>query len=555
MIKKISFVRYRKLASLDFDFYPGVNVISGTNGTCKTSLLHIISNSFQAVTKKCAWLQDASCLGIINKINGVTNPKIERLTKGDKLYNNPAAGSEAGSKGVLFTVDYETHSPLSFRSHNSTVNDRYAVKPKYAPGTHDSLPLCPVIYLGLARLYPFGEFQNDEAVEKVKKGLPTPYLDELTRLYHSFTNLSITSPVSQKMGDIKIRADFSSDKEGIDSNTISAGEDNLFMILTALMSLRYYYESIQSSNPIESILLIDELDATLHPSFQIKLLDLFRQYAAAYKIQFVFTTHSLVLLEAALTKKDNVIYLIDNITNVIQMDSPDIHKIKMFLHNQTRDDIYRSKCIPLFTEDNEARVLLKLLFEFWAQKSEAFSRVRCSFHLVDANIGSDNLRNIFSDQYLLTSTLQSICVLDGDQNGQRDLTKNTILLPGADSPEKLLMDYSLQMYDNDSPFWTDNTIIQLGFGKVYFQSGIKLEIDDISAKIQERKSQGKSTKGCEREMRKAIFIKYQRFFKMAFKHWINDEENAGQIGKFFDDLHILFKKTAEFHGISSNEWP
>ena len=392
MIKKISFVRYRKLASLDFDFQLGINVISGTNGTCKTSLLHIISNSFQVVTKKCTWLQDASCLGIINKVNGVTNPKIEQLTKGDKLNNNPATGD----KGILFTVDYENHSPLSFRSHNSAANDRYAVKPKYAPGTHDSLPLCPVIYLGLARLYPFGEFQNDEAVEKIKKGLPSAYLEEITRLYHSFTNLSITSPVSQKMGDIKMRADFTSDKEGIDSNTISAGEDNLFMILTALVSLKYYCESIQSLNPVESILLIDELDATLHPSFQVKLLDLFRQYAATYKIQFVFTTHSLVLLESALNKQDNVIYLIDNITSVIKMPSPDICKIRMYLHNQTRDDIYKSKCIPVFTEDNEARILLNLLFEFLSPKNEAFSRVRCLFHLVDTNIGSDNPDNVYT---------------------------------------------------------------------------------------------------------------------------------------------------------------
>ena len=95
------------------------------------------------------------------------------------------------------------------------------------------------------------------------------------------------------MGDIKTRADFESDKEGIDSNTISAGEDNLFIIICALVSLRYYFENIASHNDVESILLIDEFDATLHPSLQNRLLKIFREYAEAYKIQIIFTTQQI----------------------------------------------------------------------------------------------------------------------------------------------------------------------------------------------------------------------------------------------------------------------
>ena len=62
------------------------------------------------------------------------------------------------------------------------------------------------------------------------------------------------------------------------------------------------YNSIQSNQPVESILLIDELDATLHPSLQFKLLDLFNQYSHDYKIQIFITTHSLSLIEHALEK-------------------------------------------------------------------------------------------------------------------------------------------------------------------------------------------------------------------------------------------------------------
>ena len=270
----------------------------------------------QAPTKTCGWITDEKCLPIIKAVNNVTNPKVESLTRGDQTYNDPAHGV----KGPLFSVDYYGAESLNFRRHNSTQMNRYAVKPKYQSGTKDKLPHCPVIYLGLSRLVPFGEFQNDDALSNIKKKLPQSYQDEIAQLYKDFTNYEISFNATKQMGDIKVRSEFSSNVEDIDSNTISAGEDNLSIILTALISLKYYYESISSTNEVESVLLIDEMDATLHPAFQIKLLNLFREMSEAYKIQVVFTTHSMSLLEEMLAKKDNVLYLIDNVTSVFQME-------------------------------------------------------------------------------------------------------------------------------------------------------------------------------------------------------------------------------------------
>lgn len=84
----------------------------------------MVSNAYQAVTKKCDWLQDAACLDVIKQINSMTNPKIESLTKGDKTYNDPANGA----KGTLFTVDYYGQASLEFRKHNSKLSSRYASK-------------------------------------------------------------------------------------------------------------------------------------------------------------------------------------------------------------------------------------------------------------------------------------------------------------------------------------------------------------------------------------------------------------------------------------------
>ena len=526
----------------------GINVISGTNGTCKTSLLHMISNAYQAVNKSCVWLKHKDCLDVIKQINNIINPKIESLTKGDKKYNDPAQGVS----GTLYSIDYFNHSTLEFRKHNSKVSNRYAVKPWYKKGTSEKLPYCPVIYLGLTRLYPFGEFKNDDAIKEISKTLPSKYQEEIVSIYQKMTGINISAVSPQKMGDVKIRADFESDKPGIDSNTISAGEDNVFIIISALISLKYYFDSIDSQRNIESVLLIDEFDATLHPSLQIKLIDLLREYSQQYKIQIIFTTHSLSVLEYTLKMKDNVVYLIDNIDSVLKMEDPDIYKIKMYLHDLTRDDIYLGKAIPLFTEDNEARVFLKILLSYFEEKYEDFSNMKKFFHIVEANIGADNLKNIFNDSELIRTTMKCICILDGDQVA--NLNNYTIKLPGNGSPEKVIMEYALSLYENNSRFWTESTILELNYGKVHFRDNIMPDIQNISLELEKLKQDKQSTHGKEREMRKKTFIKHQRFFELLFKYWTHDDVNKKEITIFYKSLWSMFKKVAEFHGINPKIW-
>lgn len=193
-----------------------VNAISGTNGTCKTSLLRIISNSYQLITSKCDIVNDPKCISAISAVNDSINPKVEGLTRGDKTYNDPAHGV----RGALFTVNYFDHDALEFRRHNSSITTRYAVKPKYSPGKKQTLPYCPVIYMGLSRLLPFGEFQNDAVVVGIKKKLPEQYQNEMSQIYKTFTKYDITYGNAQQMGDIKTRSEFDCAIEGIDSNTI-----------------------------------------------------------------------------------------------------------------------------------------------------------------------------------------------------------------------------------------------------------------------------------------------------------------------------------------------
>ena len=136
MIKQLHVNKYRKLDGIDLMFDKDINLLSGTNGTCKTSILHLVSNSFQAITKKDARVVNSKSIEIIKSINACMNPKLETLTKGDKAYNDPAPGC----KGSLYEVTYISGKKLEFRRHNTKTlaGNRYSVKPKYNVGSGDN---------------------------------------------------------------------------------------------------------------------------------------------------------------------------------------------------------------------------------------------------------------------------------------------------------------------------------------------------------------------------------------------------------------------------------
>lgn len=399
---------------------------------------------------------------------------------------------------------------------------------------------------------PFGEFHNDEALSNINKKLPQSYQEEIADLYKEFTNYEILFNATKQMGDIKVRSEFSSNIEGIASNTISAGEDKLSIILTALVSLKYYYESISSANEVESVLLIDEMDATLHPAFQIKLLNLFRKMSVNYKIQIVLTTHSMSLLEEMLAKKDNVLYLIDNVTSVFQMEEPDIYKIKMHLQSLTQEDIYEDKVIPLFTEDDEARCLLDLLFDHYQKIYPAFRGVSGLLHKVLTNISAENLIGIFTDGKLLHSTMRSICILDGDH--KTDITNFIVTLPGKAAPETVLINYLEYLYKNDDPFWRDRTIVDKGYTKIYYIDNVKNAVDEFEAEKDRLHESGDSAKGKRRAFNKKLFNDNRNFFKLVFKHWLHNPINNSEIDRFYDELNVLFWKVAPYHEINPKEW-
>ena len=479
-MRRIEFIQYRKLKNLKIDFDDNINILAGTNGTCKSSILHLISNSHQKVSNS----SDNPVLPTIQKINKIFNPKIEALARGDKKYNDPAPGVA----GTLYTAVFENYS-LDFRRHNSkTINnhDRFAIKPKYKRGTSDRLPEIPIIYLGTFRLFSYGEWDGESKFKNIINKLPEKYLNELSELYKKFTGYEIHFDGKlNNFGGIRSKTEFSTTTKGIDSNTISAGEDNLLTILTSLVSLKAYYESInpdennsvesinpdennsaESINPdennsVESILLIDELDASLHPEFQIKLINEFKEFSNEYKIQIFFTTHSFSLIDYSLDKRiGKLIYLTDQVDHVDLLSNINKYSINALLQNNLVQNIYGNTPIPVLLEDDEAKDFFNNLLQSY-QENHSITIIPF-FHIVDAKLPSEAIKALATDRYAKQSSIRTISIVDGDQTlDAKSLNHNLFSLPGESSPEELIFDYLKEILVNDDNFWKKVTLLNL----------------------------------------------------------------------------------------------
>ncbi|OCG39754.1 AAA family ATPase [Gilliamella sp. Bif1-4] len=564
MIEEIKIKKYLKLHDISFKFSNNINVISGGNGTCKTTILYIISNSFKQPK-----LKNNPSLKLINSLNQLINPKIESLAKAGLVTK------QDNNEGKVFDIKYyDRPNSIPFRVKDDGMLNRYRIIPNYAKGKKENLPEIPIIYLGLPRLIPTGEIPDDTDVITIKKFLPQEYRDKYNELYNDLCNIEIAEILPQEnIANIKKRPTFRSNISGIDSNTISAGQDNIQILLTALLSLKYYYENSNQSNKCESVLLIDELDATLHPTLQYKILKIIHEFSIGYKIQVFFTTHSLSLIEYSIKKGCNILYLIDNTTpktqsgSIILLPDPTLQNISLFLQNKIDDGKYKLKKIPVLTEDEEARIFLKEILNYKRKENENFSKIESSLHCGQFNIGAQTLKDMNDDEVFFRSLTPSITILDGDERPSNEdpraykelkkiySRKNIIFLPSNKSPEKLLFDYSLNVYNSQPDFWSSLDVLESQITKEYYREHIKCEIEAIDKLSHKLIKENQSSNGKIRKKRKELFKKHDLFFKLLLRHWLANKENKIELDEFIHDLKCLFKNVSTSNGIDPNIWP
>ena len=317
--------------------------------------------------------------------------------------------------------------------------------------------------------------------------------------------------------------------------TNSSGQDNLGQILLALLSFRKLKEE-QGNSWQGGVLLIDEIDATLHPAAQSKLINLLTQEARSNQIQIVVTTHSLSFLrdickQTAYNNHDDAVnnkvelYYLTNANRKLEIKrNPPFTEIESDL--MIISAVQNSNKIKLYSEDAEARWFLKYLVQDYLVYVDE----------LDITIGCDQLINLYgADLQYFGNTL---IVFDGDVTEKqlskipktmRDNLGNILKLPGEKSPEEMLYEYLLSL-GSDHNFWSGGAQ-RVGFTWDYFnEHGPKS--DDYK---QEK----------DREKYKKWFIDHRQFFESTklMEFWKKD--NPHLVQQFREDFRIAHNHIAK----------
>lgn len=237
------------------------------------------------------------------------------------------------------------------------------------------------------------------------------------------------------------------------------------------------------------------------------------------------------------------------------LEEPNTNKIEMQLNSETRQDIYADKKIPIFSEDDEAKLMIQIIFDELALRDSNFASILTFIHFVEMKAGCDNLKSLFRDEIFSASAFKAICILDGDsQTSDSDLDYNICSLPSEKrekdetpmSPEKLVFYHlnNLIADSNNRAFWKNDTIIEQGFSYDWVKDNILPQSEILVDNYKRKES-------------KTLFnqSKYKTFFKLVLKDWVIKSMDGEDMRNFILNLNTLFHKIAPYYGIPRSRWP
>lgn len=537
MYKKIKINDFRLFHNQTILLGKYLTVLSGRNSTGKSTILGMIANS-----------------GELKKKDGITYSSRQFRAEFIELFKGSHKYDSTGADKFTITLSDENGNETDYRSFRTAwqTKDSHRKKPQEPEGGADQpksetkipsrekkedegrfrvIPFkkledgkkteakfnYPVLYLGLSRLFPIGESQDGSISTKgiVFKSDEHKewFVNKYTTILSMQSELKEITNYSIAETDKKSGIGVSTDQ--YDYLTNSSGQDNLGQILLALLSFKKLKEE-KGNQWNGGILLIDEIDATLHPAAQNKLIKLFLQEARENGIQIVVTTHSLSFLRNICDRttynshdesvNNNIeLYYLTNANRHLEIKrNTPFTEIESDL--MVNSIVQSSNKIKLYSEDAEARWFL----------SKIVSDYLPYVDVLDITIGCTELINLYKAdlQYFGNALL----VFDGDvteaqlnkvpEQTRRNLG-NVLMLPGGKRPEQVIYDYLLSL-GPDHDFWTGSAR-SLGFTWDYFNEHGPLS-DDYRQET-------------EREKYKKWFVAHQQYFDTArlMDYWMRDQ--------------------------------
>ncbi|MGS0696276.1 AAA family ATPase [Shewanella sp. 0m-4] len=524
IIEHLHVRKFRAFDNVEFPLGKLLTLIAGQNGTQKTTVLGILTQAFTIGKDSPLKGEKPLCGGTYRSMFA---DKFKLSDKFDK-----AKEHEWTLKLSLQEEPFVMESMTRDRTSGAI---RFWQKGKRGKG--DGYFQLPVIYLSLKRLIPIGEDKSLSQDSKITLDVKERELFEKAYrdILISTDNIkSIDALASSHKNTAGVSC------ESYDWKTNSAGQDNIGKILLAILSFR----RLKNNYPNDyqgGIIAIDEIDSTLYPGSQIKLMQNLFKFAANFDIQFIATTHSLTMIKEV-DKLVNDPKRKNQATNIFlrRVNSnivADINLPYAAMKNNLNVSLGSKQIpkIPIYTEDPEAIDFAK------AALGNKFQHIEFK----DCKIGCSQFLDLIErkvDSFLFPS---SIIILDGDvietkaykRYLNKKLTKNIVLLPGTVNPETVLAEYLSELDDTDS-FWTPTSSVMTYTKQLCFLNYPLDVIKSDRVKAKEWYNEQKNTGAWG-----------SRNASKVFKKWFADNPEAKQ--DFLNSFEKLYKLVAKEYGIQA----
>lgn len=312
--------KFRSFVNVTIPIGRKITVISGVNGVGKSNILSLIASGSGMYRKS------PMAGNFQPEFTEFFNIDTEEPYQDYKLYLKYVKdnGKFAIARRLSFKDDTATNRGIRIIPRTTNVYDTGVTNSEVAQRDKNQFNVggsarvkIPTIYSSLSRLYPLGEKADSVKINKVRKTnlLIQKNADEKFREWY---NCVIPGAI-RKDADVSIvnksacaRASLHMDIINTPTLSQSIGQDNIGNIISALTDL--YLLSLED-NYQGGLLCIDEIEVSLHPDTQVRMLELLDQLADELMIQIVVSTHSLTVLQECLKREEGdsanyrVIYL------------------------------------------------------------------------------------------------------------------------------------------------------------------------------------------------------------------------------------------------------
>jgi len=272
----ISIRNFRTLKAQTLILGGNVTVLSGRNGTMKTSLMGLLAHPFSSEAKDAFGSDLKTPLQQVFKLS----PEFDTEDYTYDMKLQTANGDVVSEAVSIYRVAQNTN------RHRVVVSGASKGDGNFTYNTS---------FLNLKRLFPLVDTQAAPTTDS-KISLTAEEAGDLKDFYETiFPSSEYESFIPIHQNKVKTTFALAGSSARYDWHSISSGEDNLGAIFNRLIGFQRSYKPGNKCG--NGILCIDEFESSLHPVAQLKLLDYLYRWSEKYKVQVVISTHSLHLIQ------------------------------------------------------------------------------------------------------------------------------------------------------------------------------------------------------------------------------------------------------------------